>query len=143
MVQPARQPRRHGARLIRLLRAPLLAAFLLCHGALAQQQWLPGTDWDRLPPAKSGWSETGLADARQLADRMHATGVMIVHHGAVVGEWGDTQKRTEPRWRAAELIHIKAQTSRPLLARPAPPHEPRDDRHRTDRCSPARQAHTL
>jgi CubicO group peptidase (beta-lactamase class C family) len=94
MVLPARQPRRNGARLIRLLIAPLLAALLLCHDALAQQG-LPGADWDRLPPAKSGWSEAGLADARQLADRMHATGVMIVHHGAVVGEWGDTQRRTE------------------------------------------------
>ncbi len=100
MVQPARQPRRDGARLIRRFLAPLVAALLLCHGtlyhgALAQPQWLPGADWDRLPPAKSGWSETGLADARQLADRMHATSVMIVHHGAVVGEWGDTTKRTE------------------------------------------------
>jgi CubicO group peptidase (beta-lactamase class C family) len=96
MVQPARQPRRHGARLIlRRLLAPLAAALLLCHGALAQQQWLPGADWDRLPPGKSGWSEPGLAEAKQLADRMHATGVMIVHRGAVVGEWGDTQKRTE------------------------------------------------
>jgi CubicO group peptidase (beta-lactamase class C family) len=95
MVQPARQPRRNGARLIRHLLAPLVAALLFCHGALAQQQWLPGADWDRLPPAKSGWSESGLAEAKQQADRMHATGVMIVHHGAVVGEWGDTQKRTE------------------------------------------------
>jgi CubicO group peptidase (beta-lactamase class C family) len=95
MVLPARQPRRHGARLIRFLLAPLLAALLLCHSAVAQQQWLPGADWDRLPPARSGWSEVGLADAKQQADRMHATGVMIVHHGAVVGEWGDTQKRTE------------------------------------------------
>ena len=95
MVQPARQPRRDGARLIRPLLAPLVAALLLCHGALAQQQWLPGADWDRLSPAKSGWSEAGLGEAKQQADRMHATGVMIVHHGAVVGEWGDTQKRTE------------------------------------------------
>jgi CubicO group peptidase (beta-lactamase class C family) len=95
MVLAARQPRRNGARrLIRFLLAPLVAALLLCHGAVAQQ-WLPGADWDRLPPAKSGWSEAGLADARQQADRMHATGVMIVHHGAVVGEWGDTTKRTE------------------------------------------------
>jgi CubicO group peptidase (beta-lactamase class C family) len=95
MVQPAGKSRLDGARLIRLLLAPLVAALLLCQGAVAQQQWLPGADWDRLPPAKSGWSEAGLAEARQQADQMHATGVMIVHHGAVVGEWGDTQKRTE------------------------------------------------
>jgi CubicO group peptidase (beta-lactamase class C family) len=94
MVLPPRQPRLDGAQLIRLLVAPLLAALVLCHGALAQQ-WLPGTEWDRLSPAKSGWSEAGLAAARQRADQMHATGVMIVHHGAVVAAWGDTQKRTE------------------------------------------------
>ena len=81
--------------MIRRFLAPFVGALLLCHGALAQQQWLPGADWDRLPPAKSGWSEAGLAEAKQQADRMHATGVMIIHHGAVVGEWGDTQKRTE------------------------------------------------
>jgi CubicO group peptidase (beta-lactamase class C family) len=80
--------------MIRRFLAPLLAALLLCHGAAAQQH-VPGADWDRLPPARSGWSEAALADAKQLADRMHATGVMIVHHGAVVGEWGDTTKRTE------------------------------------------------
>ena len=60
MVQPARQPRRDGARLIR----PLLAPLLLCHGALAQAQWLPGADWDRLASAKSGWSEAGLVEAK-------------------------------------------------------------------------------
>lgn len=80
--------------MIRRFLAAFVAALLLFQDAAAQQ-WLPAADWDRLLPAKSGWSEAGLTQAKEQADRMHATGVMIVHHGAVVGEWGDTHKRTE------------------------------------------------
>lgn len=40
--------------MIRRFLAPLVAALFLCHGVLAQQQWLPRADWDRLPPGKSG-----------------------------------------------------------------------------------------
>jgi len=47
--------------MIRRFLAPFVGALLLCHGALAQQQWLPGADWDRLPPAKRGCCEAGLA----------------------------------------------------------------------------------
>ena len=89
MVQPVLEPRRG---LIRFL-APLLA-LLLAYGAAAQQVF-PGTEWQRVPPARSGWSETGLAEARKWSEQIHATGVMVVHRGALVAEWGDTIKRTE------------------------------------------------
>ena len=92
MVQPAVGPGQRG--LISRLIAPLIAALLFAHAAAAQSVF-PGAAWQRLPPANSGWSEAGLAEARQRADRMHATGVMVVHRGAVVAEWGDTEKRTE------------------------------------------------
>jgi CubicO group peptidase (beta-lactamase class C family) len=83
--------------MLRRFLATLVALLLCCHGALAQQQWLPGAHWDRLPPARSGWSEAGLADAKQLADRMHATGVMIVHHGAVAGALYETSAMARAR----------------------------------------------
>jgi CubicO group peptidase (beta-lactamase class C family) len=97
MVQPAVQPPLDGRQLTRrarpILLAPLLAVLLLAEAAA--QQRVPGADWQHLEPATSGWSETGLAEARERSKLMHATGVMIVHRGAVVGEWGDTAKRTE------------------------------------------------
>lgn len=100
MVQPAREPRvgRGLSHLYRSARrgflAPLLAVLLFGHGVAAQQGF-PGADWKRLLPAESGWSESGLAAARQWSEQIHATAVMVVHRGAVVAEWGDTVKRTE------------------------------------------------
>jgi len=91
MVQPAIHPRQRG--LSRFF-APLLAALLLAHGAFAQQIF-PGADWQLVPPAKSGWSESGLAEARQRSEQLHATAVMVVHRGALVAEWGNTVRRTE------------------------------------------------
>ena len=93
MVQPAGEPGRR--RLIRRRSfAPLLAALLFTHCALAQQG-VPGTEWTRVPPDRSGWSETALAEAQKFSGQIHSTGVVVVHHGAVVGEWGDTTKPTE------------------------------------------------
>ena len=92
MVQPALEPQRGLIGFFRL--APLLAALLLTHAAVAQQAY-PGADWQLVPPAKSGWSEAGLAEAQKRSEQLHATGVMVVHHGALVAEWGDTHKRTE------------------------------------------------
>ena len=92
MVQPALEPQRRLIGFFRL--APLLAALLLTHGAVAQQAY-PGANWQLVPPAKSGWSDEGLAEARKRSEQLHATGIIIVHHGALVAEWGDTEKRAE------------------------------------------------
>jgi CubicO group peptidase (beta-lactamase class C family) len=77
------------------LLAPLLAALLLLGQGAAAQDRFPGPDWERVAPARSGWSESGLAEARKRSEEMHSTAVMVVHHGAVVAEWGDVVKRTE------------------------------------------------
>jgi len=55
----------------------------------------PGAEWEHAGPTESGWSETGLAQARAFSDQIRSSAVMIVHHGKLVAEWGDTAKRTE------------------------------------------------
>lgn len=71
----------------------LVSSFVLCSGASAQDRF-PGPEWDHVSPAQAGWSEVGLAQVRSWAGA-HATALMVVHHGAVVMEWGDTVNRTE------------------------------------------------
>jgi CubicO group peptidase (beta-lactamase class C family) len=56
---------------------------------------VPGTEWEHAAPAASGWSEAGLAQARAFSEQMHSSAVVIVQHGKVVAEWGDTTKPTE------------------------------------------------
>ena len=78
-----------------LLTAALLTGCLLAHGAMAQDRF-PATEWDHVAPAQDGWSETKLAAAKDWSQNtVHSTAVMIIHHGAVVAEWGDTGKRAE------------------------------------------------
>lgn len=67
---------------------------LLCHTASAQPRF-PAAEWSHIAPAADGWSDSGLAEAHTWADTLHSTAVMVIHHGAVVCEWGDTEKRTE------------------------------------------------
>jgi CubicO group peptidase (beta-lactamase class C family) len=62
---------------------------------LRAEDSFPGAEWERASPAESGWSETGLAQARAFSDQIRSSAVMIVHHGKLVAEWGDTAKRTE------------------------------------------------
>jgi len=76
----------------RTLSAALVVAFLFCRGASAQDGF-PGAEWDHVSPAQLGWSEAGLSEVRSWA-QTNATAVMVVHHGSVVMEWGDTAKRT-------------------------------------------------
>src|SRR5262249_43943598 len=72
---------------------PLLAALLVGQAAAADR--FPGSHWERLAPAQAGWSEADLGEARKWSEQIHSTAVMVVHHGMVVAEWGDTAKRTE------------------------------------------------
>jgi CubicO group peptidase (beta-lactamase class C family) len=92
MVQPARRPSRGLSR--RGFVASLLAALLFVQDAAAQQVF-PGKEWEQRPAVQSGWSAPTLAEAQKFSERIHSTGVVIVHRGAVVAEWGDTTKRTE------------------------------------------------
>src|ERR1700704_3932903 len=78
----------------RLLLVALLASLLLGRFAAAQDR-LPGTEWEHVPPAQSGWSEASLADVQDWSKQIHSTAFMVVHQGKVVAEWGDTKKRTE------------------------------------------------
>jgi CubicO group peptidase (beta-lactamase class C family) len=98
VVQHPGQPRQPGGGLIaRSIRsavlAPLLAALVV--GQVHAADTFPRSQWERLSPTQSGWSDSGLAEARKWSEQIHSTAVMVVHHGVVVGEWGDTVKRTE------------------------------------------------
>jgi CubicO group peptidase (beta-lactamase class C family) len=75
--------------------AGLLAAAPVTHPATAQERF-PAAEWEHVAPAQDGWSEAGLAAAKDFSQQtVHSTAVMIIHHGAVVAEWGDTSARTE------------------------------------------------
>src|ERR1700733_6083186 len=67
----------------------------LCWAPLAAQGTFPGAAWERVPPERSGWSKAGLAELQAWSKQHHSTTLMIVHHGVVVAEWGDTSARLE------------------------------------------------
>jgi CubicO group peptidase (beta-lactamase class C family) len=77
----------------RILSAVVVVPFLFCSGASAQDR-VPGAEWNHVSPAQLGWSEAGLSEVQGWA-QAKATEMMVVHHGSVVMEWGDTSKRTE------------------------------------------------
>jgi CubicO group peptidase (beta-lactamase class C family) len=72
----------------------IIAVLVFARGAQAEDRF-PGAEWAHVPAAAAGWSETGLAEAQDWSRKIHSTAVMVIHHGAVVAEWGDTVKRTE------------------------------------------------
>jgi CubicO group peptidase (beta-lactamase class C family) len=80
---------------------PHLIFILMLFGALLRldqvraEGSVPGAEWEHAAPAASGWSETGLAQARAFSEQLRSSAVVIVQHGKVVAEWGDTTKPTE------------------------------------------------
>ena len=62
--------------------------------AASATQHFPDTEWSQGDPVKMGWSTDRLADVKAYADRVGSTSLMIVQHGVVVAQWGDTQART-------------------------------------------------
>ncbi|QRM38203.1 serine hydrolase [Rhizobium rhizogenes] len=71
----------------------LLFVGLLSTPALAQT--VPSAEWTELSPQTSGWSAPKLAEAKAFADGHDVSAVMVVQHGAIVAEWGDTSKPME------------------------------------------------
>jgi CubicO group peptidase (beta-lactamase class C family) len=78
----------------RLLVIALFCVALFGRQATAEERF-PGAEWARVSPVQAGWSETDLAQAQDWSKKINSTAVMVIHHSAVVAEWGDTVKRTE------------------------------------------------
>jgi CubicO group peptidase (beta-lactamase class C family) len=78
-----------------LLSVFLLFGTLVGFGPVKAEDSFPGAEWEHAAPAASGWSESGLAQARAFSEQMRSSAVVVVQHGKVVAEWGDTAKPTE------------------------------------------------
>ena len=72
----------------------LLFVLLLGHGVSANNE-VPGAEWRHIIGWEAGWSRDGLEAVHERALQLNSTALMLVHHGIVVAEWGDTEKRTE------------------------------------------------
>jgi CubicO group peptidase (beta-lactamase class C family) len=55
----------------------------------------PGSTWDHADAQQQGWSTELLDQAKAWSQRIRSSAVMIIQHGAVVAEWGDTAKPME------------------------------------------------
>lgn len=65
-----------------------------CSPSPAAVDRFPGAGWNAMPaPADCGWSKNGLEEARRYSDAIGSAAVMIVQGGAVVGQWGDVERR--------------------------------------------------
>jgi len=71
----------------------LLFVGVLLPPALAQSA--PSAEWVHLSPQTSGWSAPKLAEAKAFAYGHDVSAVMVVQHGAVVADWGNTDKPME------------------------------------------------
>ncbi len=57
----------------------------------------PGKTWDVADPAKAGWNEEKLAEARATATAIDSAAVMVIQGGKVIASWGDVDRRINPR----------------------------------------------
>lgn len=57
---------------------------------------VPDKVWKRYTsPEEAGWSSKSLKKIRDFAKKKHFSVVMIIYDGAVVDQWGDTERRIE------------------------------------------------
>jgi CubicO group peptidase (beta-lactamase class C family) len=82
-------------KLRRIVYALVFLGALVRLGPAQAEDIFPGAEWERAAVTERGWSEAGLAQARAFSDQIRSSAVIIVHHGKVVAEWGDTTKRME------------------------------------------------
>ncbi len=81
---------------LRIATAILCASLVtaLGDGIAAAAERFPVATWERVDPEVAGWATEKLAKAEAWSKRIGSTSVMVVHHGAVVAEWGDTAAKT-------------------------------------------------
>ncbi|MFJ6325756.1 MULTISPECIES: serine hydrolase domain-containing protein [unclassified Rhizobium] len=69
--------------------------FVAMLSAPAMAQTVPSAEWAHPSPDTSGWSAVKLAEAKAFADEHSVSAMVVVQHGAVVAEWGNTHKPME------------------------------------------------
>src|SRR5258706_11263475 len=52
----------------------------------------PAQQWRKVTPAESGWSADKLQAADDFARKLRADAYLVIHHGVVVHEFGETAK---------------------------------------------------
>jgi len=62
---------------------------------MQSQAMVPRDTWEHADPVAAGWSVAALAKARAYSLTAGSTAVMIVHHGRVIAEWGDTAGKSD------------------------------------------------
>ena len=91
--------KRIARRLVRLfslaqLSATLAATLTLALPAVAEDQpTFPGREWQTARPEKLGWSVRRLLEAKDYAEEIGSTAVLIVQDGKIVAQWGDVRKK--------------------------------------------------
>ncbi|MGY4236898.1 CubicO group peptidase (beta-lactamase class C family) [Bradyrhizobium sp. USDA 4449] len=75
--------------------AVVMLGALVRFGPATAEDGFPAAEWERVTPAELGWSESVLAQARSFSDQIRSSAVVIVQHGKVVAEWGNTTKPME------------------------------------------------
>jgi CubicO group peptidase (beta-lactamase class C family) len=78
---------------MQLYRAGGFLLLLLLPGAGHAEEHFPGLRWEHLTVDEAGWSSDKLGEAEAWSRQIGSTAVMIVQHGMVVAEWGDTATR--------------------------------------------------
>ena len=81
-------------RIRQIVFAVVLLGALVRFGPATAEDGFPAAEWERATPAQVGWSETELAQARSFSDQIRSSAVVIVQHGKVVADWGNTTKPT-------------------------------------------------
>jgi CubicO group peptidase (beta-lactamase class C family) len=107
-------------------RALVIAGILFCWvadaaaGEIADR--FPDAAWEHVDPASAGWSAEQLKAAEEWSGHIGSTAVMVVHHGAVVAEWGDTAAKTQlasvRKSLLSALIGIAVERKQIVLAQP-------------------------
>jgi CubicO group peptidase (beta-lactamase class C family) len=64
------------------------------NAAANSSRTFPGNSWKHVASLEgAGWSKDKLAAARQYADSIHSSAVMIIQGGEVVDQWGDIDQK--------------------------------------------------
>lgn len=83
----------HGRSASVLLVVSIAALLGSTVSSLAAERY-PEGEWERVDPDSAGWSTLKLQKAETWSKAIKSTAVMVVHHGVVVAEWGDTTAKT-------------------------------------------------